>query len=128
MTSKSRFKNFVQFFWCFAIFFCVYTIRRHIYVVYKFYEDCFFFNCSHIFNRFALKNKNIVDKTKNFCEISAFTLFISLIFCRKLLIIFVFLKSFLFIELFNLKIFFSLNYKNIECAKHDRKFLSRLHS
>ena len=43
MTSKSRLKDFVQFFSCFAVFFRVYSVRQHIHVVYKFYENCFSF-------------------------------------------------------------------------------------
>ena len=59
-----------------------------------------------------------------FLRLSCFSHFF---FSRKLLIIFFLLESFLFIELFNLRFFFSLKFEKIEWAKHDRKFLSRLH-
>ena len=93
----------------------------------NFMKIVFFSNCSHIFNKFALKNKYNIDKTKNFCEISTFTLFISFFFLLKVIDNFRFLKSFLFMKFFNLKFFFSLNCEKIECTKHDHKYLSYLH-
>ena len=60
---------------------------------------------------------------RNLCVYVVYFVF----FFRNLLMIFVFLISFLFIELFNLKIFFSSNCEKIEFTKHDRKFLSRLY-
>ena len=75
-TSCSFFK-ILQFFSLLVLYVSTFTsFTKSIDVV-------FLFCCSHMFSRFALKNKYSMNETEIFCEISTFIMFIALVFFSK---------------------------------------------
>ena len=74
-----NFSNVLQFFSVLVLYVSTFTSSTNFMTV------VFFLDCSHTFNRFALKNKYNINETENFCEISAFILFIVLVFFSKII-------------------------------------------
>ena len=85
-----NFFNILQFSFVFVLYVNIFTSFINS-------TKIIFINCLYMFNKFALKNKYNIDKTKNFYETSTFTMFISSFFSKSI-------NSFL------LKTFYSLNY------------------
>ena len=72
-----NFSKILQFFSVLVLYVSTFTSFMNSIIV------VFLFDCSHTFSRFALKNKYNISETENSCEISAFILFIVLVFFFK---------------------------------------------